>query len=325
MQPWLTSTISGYPGACNVDRRSAGYSREGAENKGWGTRLASCPCGVIVYDLETIHDAERGIHFDRRIFECSSSEQFIWKERSQVIQFAAVDIGTGASISVSCRPEFTWDDVRSPATRLFAEDHGHDMIVRDTSLPTFATRWQEEILPFLAAAAGSSQNLAMIAHNGDQFDHVVLMKEIRRLSLELRFTPLFFDPIQVLKRQHGQSYGNGGQLSLAKLYERHGVDCKLTVGCHQALQDCIALIQVLNGWSELADLLLQEIEDHVLPTAHQAHDVEVMKYRCASVPTPARSTTSSSNPCSLRVDAPEFIPGALWAAPRNESWPPKFQ
>lgn len=75
----------------------------------------------------------------------------------------------------SC-PEFNWEDVKSPAARLFAEDHGHDVIIKDQSLPYFREVWTHEVLPFLWRASGRSGQLAMLAHNGNAFDYYVLQK-----------------------------------------------------------------------------------------------------------------------------------------------------
>lgn len=253
-------------------------------------------CGVVFYDLETIHDAERGIHFDRGLFECTADEQFVWKERSQIIEFAAVHIQSGLSIETQCRPEFAWEAVRSPAAKLFAEDHGHDKIVRDLSLPTFKTRWREVILPFLRKVAEPYQRLAMVAHNGDNFDHLVLAKELRRLGLEIQAEVLFLDPIAALKRLHGPTYGNGGQLALAKLHERC-VGTVGTVGVHHALQDCKTLLEIVHRWTELAQVLRFEISSWA-----GFDDVEEYGVECQW----------DSSVSDLRLDAPEFVPGLPW-------------
>merc|ERR1719487_761248 len=76
--------------------------------------------GLVVYDLETIHDAERGIYADKGMFECSASEAMTWKTRSQIIEFAAIDLVSGERIQTRCRPEFRWCDVRSEAAWQFA-------------------------------------------------------------------------------------------------------------------------------------------------------------------------------------------------------------
>ncbi|CAE8720844.1 unnamed protein product, partial [Polarella glacialis] len=141
--------------------------------------------GVVVYDLETIHDFERGNYAERGLHECAQDEQIEWKSRSQIIEFAAIDVLTGEAICVRSRPEFGWDQVKSYAARLFAEDHGHSEIIKDQTLPYFQDLWTTQVIPFLNRAAGPSGSLAMLAHNGDAFDHYILEKEMKRLSLPM--------------------------------------------------------------------------------------------------------------------------------------------
>eukprot|EP00435_Cladocopium_sp_Y103_P071361 s171_g37.t1 len=63
--------------------------------------------GLIVYDIETAHDAERGNYAEKGIHECRQHEQIEWKSRSQIIEFAAVDVLTGESICAleDCGPK----------------------------------------------------------------------------------------------------------------------------------------------------------------------------------------------------------------------------
>lgn len=63
--------------------------------------------------------------------------------------------------------------------------------MKNESLPGFRDVWTQEVFPFLWRAAGSSGNLAMVAHNGDAFDHFVLMKEIKRLQLPVEGEDIF--------------------------------------------------------------------------------------------------------------------------------------
>lgn len=227
-------------------------------------RARSPDFGVVIYDLETSHDAERGTYHEKGLHECSSSEQIQWKKRSQIIEFAAIDLHSGKRLLSRCRPEFQWEDVISPAARCFAEDHGHDKIIQDESLPQFKECWPTEVLPFLKKAAGSTGRLAMIAHNGDAFDHFVLEKELIRLELglpsDLNLELHRFDPIRTLKHTFGQDYGSGGQLALKALHAHHvqqrvGED----LAPHQAMNDCIMLAEVLSRWQELGNLLSDEI------------------------------------------------------------------
>jgi len=218
--------------------------------------------GVVVYDLETVHDAERGVYAIKGLYECTADEQMLWKERSQIIEFAGIDVWTGARLLVRCRPEFRWCDVRSPAARQFAEDHGHDRIVQDESLVHFSQSWLTEVTPFLAKAAGRSRRLAMVAHNGDSFDHYVLEKELLRLGLggTLPVALYKFDPIRTLKTHYGQGFGVNGRLALKALHTEHVVTpTSEQLSPHQALNDCIMLMEVLSKWRDLSVLMAAEI------------------------------------------------------------------
>jgi len=308
--------------------------------------------GVVIYDLETIHDAERGTYHEKGLHECAASEQITWKRRSQIIEFAAVDLHSGTRINVRSRPEFQWADVRSPAARCFAEDHGHDKIIQDESLPQFKDRWASEVLPFLKHAAGGHGRLAMIAHNGDAFDHIVLEKELVRLGLagDLALELHRFDPIRTLKRHYGQDYGSCGQLALKALHAQHvqqrtGGD--LTP--HQAMDDCFMLIEVLSRWQDLGSLLADEIAGEF----YSAKPVEVsaaaallrVRFACPAhtavrgtppPPPPLRGGSSAGAQAGgtplmlpppppvlppeplgsheLRSAAAEFVPGVQWTA-----------
>ncbi|CAJ1340667.1 unnamed protein product [Effrenium voratum] len=225
-----------------------------------GISTGSLNFGVVLYDLETIHDAERGNYAEKGLHECAQDEQMEWKSRSQIIEFAAVNVLTGESICVRSRPDFGWEEVRSHAARLFAEDHGHADIVRDQTLPFFKEVWTHEVFPFLWRAAGNSGNLAMLAHNGDAFDHIILAKEIKRLDLNMEGGPslLTFDPIRTLKRQYGPTYGSGGVLALRQLYQEH-VPGTRTLRAHQAMDDCLMLLEVIQHWADLNFLLASDI------------------------------------------------------------------
>eukprot|EP00913_Durusdinium_trenchii_P017164 g16141.t1 len=208
------------------------------------------------------------------LHECAQDEQIEWKSRSQIIEFAAVDVLTGESICVRSRPEFSWDDVRSGAARLFAEDHGHADIIKDQTLPFFSEVWTHEVFPFLWRASGNSGHLAMLAHNGDAFDHYVLMKEIKRLQLPMEGGPTLvgFDPIRSLKSAYGQGFGQGGLLALRQLY-KDKVPAGRSLRAHQAMDDCVMLMEVIQHWSELNFLLASDIAhqmQQMMP--HQGND-----------------------------------------------------
>ena len=108
---------------------------------------------------------------------------------------------TGESLLLRSRPDFAWDDVKSAATRLFAEHSGHKALVCDTGLPLFAQLWPTHVVPFMQRAAGFTGKVVLIAHNGDRFDHYVLSKEINRLGLDIRCCPTLIsaDPVATLK------------------------------------------------------------------------------------------------------------------------------
>lgn len=280
--------------------------------------------GVVIYDLETIHDAERGTYFEKGLHECAASEQITWKRRSQIIEFAAIDLRSGARLVKRCRPEFKWADVRSPAARRFAEDHGHDQIIQDSTLPQFNECWVNEVMPFLQSAAGKSKQIAMIAHNGDAFDHFVLEKELQRLGLSdgLPLSLHRFDPVRTLKRHYGQDYGWGGRLTLNALHEHH-VPPRQVWQQHQALDDCQMLLEVLSHWQELNQLLAVEIancfcgDDGEVATASAVLGICI----CFGNDLRAREVNHRSPPHEehaagheLRVGAMEFVPGVLWTA-----------
>jgi len=231
--------------------------------------------GVIVYDLETIHDAERGNYAERGLHECTADEQIEWKSRSQIIEFAAIDVLTGETICVRSRPEFSWNDVKSFAARLFAEDHGHAEIIKDTTLPYFYELWTSEVVPFLWRASRNTGNLSLIAQNGDSFDHYILQKEIQRLDLSMEGCPALvgFDPIRTVKRQFGQNYGSGGMLALRQLYNQY-VPQKpdKILKAHQAMDDCVMLLEVIQYWTELAMLLSSEMASQLTPVTETGED-----------------------------------------------------
>jgi len=279
--------------------------------------------GVVVYDLETIHDAERGTYFEKGLHECAASEQITWKRCSQIIEFAAIDLRSGASIVKRCRPEFQWADVRSPAARRFAEDHGHDRIVQDPTLPKFDACWVSEVVPFLESAAGRSMKIAMIAHNGDAFDHFVLEKELQRLGLSgsLALSLHSFDPIRTLKQHYGQDYGSGGQLTLNALHEQH-VHPGHAGQQHQALDDCRMLLEVLSHWRELSELLAAEIAGCFCAGDGEVDAADVATLLSLYFSHMHVSKAGGAAPAApagheLRVGATEFVPGVPWTGSRT--------
>lgn len=268
--------------------------------------------GVVIFDLETAHDAPVGTYADRNLHECPPDQQHLWKERSQIIEFAAVDVRTGERFQVQCRPEFRWEDVISPAARAFAEDHDHDRIIKDVTLPTFAERWWSEVEPFLRQAAGASGRLAMIAHCGDRFDFAVLSREIRRLALSSAVGVEYVDPVSVLKQSFGPAFGGGGQLSLRRLSERFVPETLLTAraAAHHALSDCEALLEVVQHWPELRELLAWEVARRSLPSSEVPCASALLRemFECPGLGELGQAAVV------LRSSAAEFVPGTPWEA-----------
>lgn len=220
--------------------------------------------GVVVYDVEALHTAAKGAK------ECKPSEEVDWKSQSQIVQFGAVDLLRLQVLNATCRPEFAWDQVVSPNMQKFAEENHLDKIAqaKDEDLG-FASVWHAQILPFLLGAAGDSQRLALIAHNGDNFDHPVLVKELARLGLlPLPVQLIFLDPLSAKKRAEGLTYVP--DMELSKMYARMGEDAAALVTSqeHDALGDCAKLVAVLGGSTSesagLRQLLAGELRQHLL-------------------------------------------------------------
>lgn len=265
--------------------------------------------GIIVYDLETIHNAERGTYLARGIHECSYDEQMTWKMASNIIEFAAVEVVTGRQICVQCRPEFGWSEVKSLAARLFAEDHGHDKIVKDENLGYFPEVWTRDILPYLQKCAGPSNSIAMIAHNGDNFDSFILEKELRRHGL-LEGLPLVkhFDPVRSLKRAFGQEFGLGGMLTLGSLHGRHVPNPTADQPLHQAFADTWMLLEVITHWVVLRALLAAEI-------AASFANADMVEYVCNTIISSfaelVKSADASKNgPVAVEVQSASAHPAA---------------
>merc|ERR1719265_262625 len=90
-----TASVSSSSSSSGSEDRAIALALGAAQNIGFG---------VVVYDLETIHNADRGTYAARGIHECSYDEQMIWKSKSQIIEFAAVEVISGQQICVQCRP-----------------------------------------------------------------------------------------------------------------------------------------------------------------------------------------------------------------------------
>ena len=221
--------------------------------------------GVVVFDMECIHNHPRGSYVARGIVE--TSNQWEWKEHCQIIEFAAIDIITGESFSVRCRPQFSWQDVRSHAARRFAEDHGHREIVEDMGLPYFEEIWHSELIPFLQRAAGGTGNVVLLAHNGAAFDEFVLKKEIARLQLDMSCCPtlMYADPVAAVKDNYhnpavaAEYRGRHMSLALADMHQRYVSHSNRTFQQHQALDDCRMLLEVLCHAPHVADALAAHI------------------------------------------------------------------
>ena len=221
--------------------------------------------GVVVFDMECIHDNPRGSYLAQGLVETFDQQE--WKERCQIIEFAAIDLITGESFSVRCRPQFSWQDVRSHAARRFAEDHGHREIIEDMGLPYFEEIWHSELIPFLQRAAGGTGNVVLLAHNGAAFDEFVLKKEIARLQLDMSCCPtlMYADPVAAVKENYhhpavaAEYRGRHMSLALADMHQRYVSKTNRTFKAHHALDDCHTLLEVLRHAPYVADALAAHI------------------------------------------------------------------
>lgn len=221
--------------------------------------------GVVVFDMECIHDNPRGSYQACGLVE--TSNQWEWKEHCQIIEFAAIDVITGESFSVRCRPQFSWQDVRSHAARRFAEDHGHRAIIEDMGLPLFEEVWHSELVPFLQRAAGGTGNVVLVAHNGAALDEFVLKKEISRLRLDMSWCPrlMYADPVKAVKQSYcnpavaAEYRGRHMSLALAEMHERYVSKTNRIYKAHNALDDCHMLLEVLCHAPYVADALADDI------------------------------------------------------------------
>ncbi|CAE7814740.1 unnamed protein product [Symbiodinium sp. CCMP2592] len=222
--------------------------------------------GLVALDLECIHDHEHGSYAAMNWHE--TSDQWSWKAKCQIIELGAVNLVTGESLLLRSRPDFAWDDVKSAATRLFAEHSGHKALVCDTGLPLFAQLWPTHVVPFMQRAAGFTGKVVLIAHNGDRFDHYVLSKEINRLGLDLRCCPALIsaDPVATLKKRFNNDqiqrlYGQPGGLMLQQMHTNFVPEQQRAAGLrsHQALDDVHMMRDVICFAPYLAPSLAQDI------------------------------------------------------------------
>ena len=186
-RPALVCSGPMLPGAMPMPAQSPWWARANLGQVLPSPDQAQMGCGLVALDLECIHDHVHGSYAALGWHE--TADQWSWKARCQIIELAAVNLITGEPLLLRSRPEFQWQDVKSQATRLFAEHSGHKEIVCDRSLPLFAQLWTTQVLPFLQRAAGFTGKVVLIAHNGDKFDHYVLNKEIVRLGLDMSQCP----------------------------------------------------------------------------------------------------------------------------------------
>jgi len=222
--------------------------------------------GLVALDLECIHDHEHGSYAAMNWHE--TSDQWSWKAKCQIIELGAVNLVTGESLLLRSRPDFAWDDVKSAATRLFAEHSGHKALVCDTGLPLFAQLWPTHVVPFMQRAAGFTGKVVLIAHNGDRFDHYVLSKEINRLGLDIRCCPTLIsaDPVATLKKRFNNDqiqrlYGQPGGLTLQQMHTNFVPEQQRAAGLrsHQALDDVHMMRDVICFAPYLAPSLAQDI------------------------------------------------------------------
>ncbi|CAE7258132.1 unnamed protein product [Symbiodinium sp. KB8] len=245
-----------YVGFLFVLRRSekAGIFGRGGTLRGEGTGQ----------DAATAQLSSRGI--------VETTDQWEWKQHCQIIEFAAIDVVTGESFCVRCRPQFNWEDIRSRAARCFAEDHGvglerHKEMICDPGMPFFQEVWHAEVIPFLQRAAGGTGSVVLLAHNGAAFDEYILRKEITRLGLDLSRCPrlMFADPVAAVKQHYcypavaAEYAGQHLSLALANMHQKYVGYSKRDFKQHQALDDCIMLLEVLCYAPYVADVLADNI------------------------------------------------------------------
>jgi hypothetical protein len=134
----------------------------------------------------------------------------------------------------------------------------------------------------------------MIAHNGDQFDHFVLEKELMRLSLANSLNLMLhrFDPVVTLKKHFGQEYGFGGQLRLKALHEQYCGKADGLLQEHDALRDCFMLIEICSHWPQLASLLSQDIATAIFKDTEEA--AEAQRYLSLRFACPAHEAMRES-------------------------------
>ncbi|CAE7451154.1 unnamed protein product [Symbiodinium necroappetens] len=268
-----------YVGFLFVLRRSekAGIFGRGGTLRGEGTGQ----------DAATAQLSSRGI--------VETTDQWEWKQHCQIIEFAAIDAGAkGGEVTVNraveadcapsssssiaaegvrCRPQFNWEDIRSRAARCFAEDHGvglerHKEIICDPGMPFFQEVWHAEVIPFLQRAAGGTGSVVLLAaHNGAAFDEYIMRKEITRLGLDLSRCPrlMFADPVAAVKQHYcypavaAEYAGQHLSLALANMHQKYVGYSKRDFKQHQALDDCIMLLEVLCYAPYVADVLADNI------------------------------------------------------------------
>jgi len=216
--------------------------------------------GVVVYDLEAMHTSPRGFYKARGMDERAQPEHEDdeWKKSSEIIMFGARSLLLSEGLNAVCRPSFAWEAVASEAARQFARDHGHDKIIQDKSLPHFGQLWQEQVRPFLHRSAGHRGKVAMIALNGHAFDNDLLCRELAKYGFDGDVEMLtFFDPVRILKEEHGEEYGRHGALMLDRLVQ--DFVGKPRKGRHEALADADDLLEVLMHHDHLRHLLAARI------------------------------------------------------------------
>merc|ERR1719188_918277 len=186
----------------------------------------------------------------------------------------------------------------------------------------------------------------MIAHNGDNFDHYVLDKELCQQNLN-PCAKLFlhrFDPVRTLKAQHGAEFGKGGALKLEKLHADHVPEglAEATGQQHQALNDCLLLREVLQHWEHLAGAMAFEISKAFSVSMNQVPEGYVQTFQLLRWPRPLRDSVgvnahamregegaASRSPSTMLTEAANmmstgaggFSPGAQRASHSDEGAP----
>ena len=119
---------------------------------------------------------------------------------SEIIQFAATELGTDNSISVDCGKNFDiHNDFKCENGRKFSIENGFQDICANAEYGCFALAWKDRIQDWLDAIVNraGARKVILLAFNGHRFDHLLLLKAIPALKAQ---DFLFADPFSGNRR-----------------------------------------------------------------------------------------------------------------------------